>query len=245
MKRCPQCEFIYEDEETLCPMDGASLRNLTGPLPTQEMSPPRPAASAKARANSHGRGLTLIVGGLVLATALFVFYRNSLKRMLFPTNLQQTERYNYNPASNDHAAPAAPAEKPTPATDSDRVDPFRQPSAVSEPAAKSEGSKKSSRAGEPGDQDPFRPPARPENNVAPTPLATPSPRLAQPRANTNSAAPDSVSVTAKPNVGTLPPRTSAAAELQTKPANTNQKQDSKVKSFFKKTGRVLKKPFEQ
>ena len=25
MKRCPQCEFIYEDEQTMCDMDGAVL----------------------------------------------------------------------------------------------------------------------------------------------------------------------------------------------------------------------------
>ena len=25
MKRCPQCEFIYEDEQTMCDMDGAML----------------------------------------------------------------------------------------------------------------------------------------------------------------------------------------------------------------------------
>lgn len=49
MKRCPQCEFIYEDEQSLCDMDGVLLvfdsRNLpnshalapvSGPMPKQQ-----------------------------------------------------------------------------------------------------------------------------------------------------------------------------------------------------------------
>lgn len=239
MKRCPQCDFIYEDDEALCPMDGASLGHLTGPLTSQETVSPRTAATS----NSHGRGLTLVVGGLVLAAALLLFYHNGLKRMLFPANPQQSERYNFNPASGDRTTSGAPAQNASPADMSD-TDPFRQPSSITQPDAKSEVPKRAPRVGQADDPDPFGNSDRPINGSAPTPLPTASPRLPQPRANTGTVSPDPVFVPPKPNVTSSQTRPSPATKLQTKSSNTNQ-QESKVKSFFKKTGRVLKKPFEQ
>ena len=35
MKRCPQCEFVYEDEQTVCDMDGSELLHEALSLPLQ------------------------------------------------------------------------------------------------------------------------------------------------------------------------------------------------------------------
>jgi hypothetical protein len=62
MKRCPQCEFIYEDDQTLCDMDGILLV-----FDSQQL--PKP--------NSHPHWKTRVVPALaafVLATVLYLVY---------------------------------------------------------------------------------------------------------------------------------------------------------------------------
>jgi hypothetical protein len=41
MKRCPQCEFIYEDDQSLCDMDGALLVLDSRTLPTTKTTQKR------------------------------------------------------------------------------------------------------------------------------------------------------------------------------------------------------------
>ena len=42
MKRCPQCEFIYEDDQNCCDMDGVSLLHTQmTPAPPLHKSPKR------------------------------------------------------------------------------------------------------------------------------------------------------------------------------------------------------------
>lgn len=64
MKRCPQCEFIYEDEQSLCDMDGILLV-----FDSQQL--PKPLRST----NSSWRGrIVPAVATLVLTTVLFLVY---------------------------------------------------------------------------------------------------------------------------------------------------------------------------
>jgi hypothetical protein len=74
MKRCPQCEFVYEDEQTVCDMDGSELLNeaLSVPLPPlDEIKSEPPGVSA----NPSSRSFVMpAFAGIILATLLFVAY---------------------------------------------------------------------------------------------------------------------------------------------------------------------------
>ena len=98
MKLCPQCEFIYEDDQSLCDMDGRELVCGPGPLAFEESTSftsaqlqpsaaaalvlrPRPAAILAPGLPSglpsrwQSRSYTVAaVAGLLLAMLLFVFY---------------------------------------------------------------------------------------------------------------------------------------------------------------------------
>lgn len=69
MKRCPQCEFIYENDQSLCDMDGRELVYERGALILPENAVP-PERTAKSRWRSFA---ILPTGGVALGAALFLF----------------------------------------------------------------------------------------------------------------------------------------------------------------------------
>lgn len=72
MKRCPQCSFIYEEDQRHCDLDGAELVLDAGALPPPEVAaPPGAAAPSKAR---RRRFTVLPLAGIVLAALLFPIY---------------------------------------------------------------------------------------------------------------------------------------------------------------------------
>jgi hypothetical protein len=219
MRLCPVCDFIYEDDEKLCAMDGTGLVNHSGPLPFEESALPQAAAPA----NSHWRGATLIAAGVILAIALFVFFHNVAKRNGLqnkPKAAAQTR--NPSPAGTPNPVVAVPVETASPLT---------TPSPVLNPTpAKSDPRPRSHRARQPGENDPFR--------AVPVDIATPSPVPALPtRAKIEVPLDVFPSLPVKPN----PPRSSPTPHK----TDTNQKKESKITTFLKKAGRLLKKPFEQ
>jgi hypothetical protein len=64
MKRCPQCEFIYEDDQTLCDMDGILLV-----FDSQNL--PKPRSTRKSHRRSR---IVPLVAMLVLTTVLSLVY---------------------------------------------------------------------------------------------------------------------------------------------------------------------------
>lgn len=98
MKRCPHCEFIYEDDQSLCDMDGILLV-----FDSQKL--PRPAAVAK----SHWRSrLIPAAAALVLTTVLFLVYYVSTR--------QTTNRATYAPTAVTDIQPTAANELPPSST---------------------------------------------------------------------------------------------------------------------------------
>ncbi|HXQ74837.1 MAG TPA: hypothetical protein VN844_30310 [Pyrinomonadaceae bacterium] len=180
MKRCPQCEFIYEDDQSLCDMDGAllvfdsrSLPNLHALAPVDLPVPVAPKA--------HWRHRTFpAMAALILATVLSLVYFVSTQRGVSPTAPVNVPSVTL-PASNLVAPTAAnPTPEPPPATEESGA----------APATKKE--------------------TKPEKSaIQPAPKAT-----------------------------------SKTTPTQPKPAQETKKNDSKVGSILKKTGRILKKPFK-
>jgi hypothetical protein len=71
MKRCPQCEFIYEDDQSLCDMDGKLLV-------FDSLNLPKPKASTKSKWRNR---IVPAVATLVLATVfLLVYYVSTHQR---------------------------------------------------------------------------------------------------------------------------------------------------------------------
>lgn len=220
MRRCPVCDFIYEDDERLCAMDGTGLVNHTGPLPFEESALQQSATPA----NSHWRGSTLIAAGIILAIALFVFFHSVARRNVLQNNPKAAaQTRNPSQAATPNPVVAVPVETATPIT---------TPSPAFNPTpGKIDGRPRSHRARQRNDNDVFG--AAVETA---TPLPKPAPSLPI-RAKIEVPSDVFLSSPVKPNL----PRSSPTPQA----TNTNQKKESKVRSFLKKAGRLLKKPFEQ
>jgi len=183
MKRCPQCEFIYEDDQSLCDMDGALLVFDSRSLPNLHALAPVDMPAVPVAAKAHWRHRTFpAMAALILATVLSLVYFVSTQRGTAPTAPVSVPSVTL-PASN-LVAPAAA--NPTP-------EPPQATEASAAPATKEE--------------------PKPETTKAPT---TPPGKKA----------------------------TSKTSTTQPKPAQETKKDDSKVGSILKKTGRILKKPFK-
>ena len=68
MKRCPQCEFIYEDDQSLCDMDGFLLVFDSQVLP-------KPKTPRKVSATPQWRSdVVTAMAALVLATVSLIWF---------------------------------------------------------------------------------------------------------------------------------------------------------------------------
>ena len=131
MKRCPQCEFIYEDDQSLCDMDGFLLVFDAQVLP-------KPKTPRKVSATPQWRSRVVpVMAALVLATVLYLVYFVSTNQQPAsrtypasvgtstqpPSNVSQPAR---DSVVNDSQPPAtaaetkAPAPAPTPAVTTTR-----------------------------------------------------------------------------------------------------------------------------
>jgi outer membrane biosynthesis protein TonB len=174
MKRCPQCEFIYEDDQSLCDMDGVLLVLDTRKLPNLHALTTVPVKARQRRNRAVPAFATLILA-LVLGTVYYV----STRRNTLPT-----------------------AEAPASITSTSNPGPEANPTPKAQPSEESKH-------------------AQPVESKQPPPVeAKPAPAK-------------------KPAV-----KTSSVSVSQPKPSPEPKKDESKVGSLLKKTGRILKKPFK-
>ena len=75
MKLCPQCDFIYEDDQLFCDMDGKELVHNSAPIATVQSAgrPTRITVNIPPKAQSR-RSPALIVAGVALTLLLSVVY---------------------------------------------------------------------------------------------------------------------------------------------------------------------------
>src|ERR1700730_296664 len=162
MRRCPGCDFIYEDDETLCAMDGIGLVNHSGPLPFEESALPQSAAPT----NSHGHGLTLIAASIILVIALFSYFHNVAKRNVLQSSPQGAAK-THNPSQPGDQNPfvVIPVETASPLITT-------SPALTSTPA-KPDAPRKIYRTRRSHEHDPFRAPVETAIPL-PRPLPTPT-----------------------------------------------------------------------
>lgn len=181
MKRCPQCEFIYEDDQSLCDMDGVLLVFDSRSLPNLHALAPVEAPAAASRAHWRHRTFPAIAA-LILATVFSLVYFVSTQR----------------PAASPESISIPP---------------------VTAPASN------------------LVAPVEPEPTPAP-PATEASSVPATDREETKSE--DTKSTATQP----AKKPTSKTSTTQRQSAEEPKKDDSKVGSILKKTGRILKKPFK-
>jgi hypothetical protein len=187
MKRCPQCEFIYEDDQSLCDMDGVLLvfdsRTLPNLHALATVSAPLPEKGPR-RSRMVPAFATLILMLAVASIYYFSNMRNAAPPDLTPVSAASTT------AEAPAVVPPAPAEDP---------------------------------------------------NQLQAPATEPTPEAS---AETPAEAPkETREIHASPATKPAPARNVTAA----KPTSTKRapkKEDSKVESILKKTGKILKKPFK-
>jgi hypothetical protein len=224
MKRCPQCEFIYEDNQTVCDMDGQSLLHdhaLSAIQPPSSPGKPAKRSSLGGVALPAGAGLLLAVAIFIGSTASPSALQTKTEGATAQTATQQLEASA--PPQNDlslQSTGSISAVEPVPLESSEPV-----PAANPEPNALD----KTVHAHIRKTEERF-PIAR---SVPPLPRLRPLPRLPEVRP-----------LETKPG-STMTGRTSqrSAQPKESNSAGTGKK-DSKLGSFLKKTGRVLSKPFK-
>jgi len=199
MKRCPQCEFIYEDDQSLCDMDGALLVFDTRTLPNLHALA---TVDVPVTARAHWRHRTFpAMAALILATVLSLVYFVSTQRTApISAPLPQaplTGAATTSAPSNNSAAPISDANQ-TPSPAAPEADSATVPAKDNSTPAKEENK-----------SEPVRTNSKPTNT---------------PPAATKQA-------------------TARSTTTQRKPEEPK-KDDSKVGSILKKTGRLLKKPFK-
>ncbi len=180
MKRCPVCEFLYEDDQSLCDMDGMALVIQKGPLPFERNASSHRDSPAN---RSLWRILTLAIVSSILGVILFLDYHNLRDRRPVPNNELASTQKEVLPATVSHVI-------------------------VEEEAAPT-------------------PEASPSPSPTPSPSVSPAPSTVKPRSSHRSS---------------LAPK--ETKKNASKTSNANHRNDSKVTSFLKNTGRLLKKPFK-
>lgn len=203
MKRCPQCEFIYEDEQSLCDMDGAELAYESRPFPDEDRTPMR----------SRWRAVVLIVVvGFVLGAVVMVVNRAPKRSLGAKPEMPVIE-----PARNIQEGESPAAVQPAPSTPTPEKNAHRR--ITWDPTA--------GKVGKPEPETTSKPSATPPT-AAPSKVV-PATRPSDARPAGQQSAPPPASQTSRPG-----------SDRQ-KPADQNKK-NSKVTSFLKKTGRILKRP---
>lgn len=189
MKRCPQCEFIYEDDQSLCDMDGALLVFDSRTLPNLHALAPVEVPLEAHRA-AHWRHRTFpAMAALILASVLSLVYFVS------------TQRTVRGPVPMSGPAVNAPLMNPAAPSDLNQTPPAVEANGAAVVEA-------------------------PKEEIKPD---------------------DNVKASAPPAVAPAPAKKASAKTAnitQPKPPDESKKDDSKVGSILKKTGRILKKPFK-
>ena len=116
MKRCPQCDFAYEDDQSLCDMDGSALVYATRELPLISENaampvPAPPAPLAKSRRRRYG---VLPLAGVFLGTALSLAAYVVTHRTVPQDTKHAPVSVTAAPQPAPPAAPPTPAPTPTP-----------------------------------------------------------------------------------------------------------------------------------
>lgn len=183
MKRCPECDFIYENDQRFCDMDGRELPSAPRPLlPTGVMVAKPPARLVKSQ---RRRLVVRVAAALILGAVLFLAFYGFMHRIPAQNIVFSSAKV----LASSTAPNAVLATRSSALTERNTLSPME----TSDVSVDDVPTLHSARAKSIAPR--YRPPVR---------------RRQAPKSDANQA---------------------------------NHKKESKVGSFFRKTGRLLKKPF--
>ena len=122
MKQCPQCEFIYDDDQDLCDMDGEVLSYWSGVLPDPQIFPPPPRPARHRRLKLPALLISGVILGTVLPTGYYVHTRQTVTGQAEHAPAGAIE----GPQPETTPAPEAPAPAPDPSPESPPTTKVRQ-----------------------------------------------------------------------------------------------------------------------
>jgi hypothetical protein len=116
MKRCPKCEFIYEDEQSLCDMDGVLLVLDSRTLPNHQALQTLPATARTApKRNRAVPAFATLILALVLGMVYYVStQRKATQNTYTPTQPSAASTSISVPPVNPTPEPQPSAEEPKP-----------------------------------------------------------------------------------------------------------------------------------
>jgi hypothetical protein len=196
VKRCPQCDFIYEDDQRLCDMDEAELVHDPRPLPEDPSRLSAKPVIVPPRRSRKSLSIAVIFGCVLLFSGAYIFKR----RTVLPKST--TSSSSLIADSQPKPVPPIVAAKPAPASSLSPANTTKQ----------SINTEKVNASHIPDRASPTSPPSRARSRVE------------------NKSRPEGTSTQREPR-----PR---------KSENSNTKNESRIGSILKKTGRILKKPFK-
>jgi hypothetical protein len=238
MKLCPQCEFIYEDEQKVCDMDGEALVYDTrlGVVPGTV-----PAIASATRTKLRLTVVVVpVVAGLALSAFLSVAYYASSP--LFKADIPSRSRNPEAPATSLYQPIAPPLEKSSPPP---LTEPSQSPTnAAAASASVSIGADELTE--------------KPESQSARSHAAAQATKATDNRLTIARRLPPLRQLSPLPELPPLKrlpaakPESRAAGSrtrpravvVDVKPVPGNAGKQSGVKGFLKKTARILKKPFQ-
>lgn len=186
MKRCPECDFIYENDQRHCDMDGRELFYAPKPLLTTGGVASEP--TARLVKSQRRRFAVRVAAAIILGAVLFVAFYGFMHRI-------PAEEITYSSAKVIARSPAAP-----------NLVPGLPPVALTEQVS----------------------PSLTETSHAPV-------RSVRAKQGTTPA---------KPTAARFRTPTPKRREVRSDLNKANHESESKVGSFLKKTGRLLKRPFK-
>jgi len=235
MKRCPECEFLYFDQQDRCDIDGTRLR-FTTKLPTLP-------AEAGQKKSLRGTLTIALLATIILGIVLFIFYPPKLHSST-PSPAAEVKRAKVLDANtNSHLPLSLDA----------NTDSHLSSSEASQPRTSTPSPKSAV-----GVRDPFaRMETRTEKSVRASAATKPNVTISGPANRSIEAKPSMNQVTTVNQASPMSQKPStpsnsisgpsarpvAAATATPKPVTQNSNKDSKFNSMLKKAGRILKKPF--
>ena len=232
MKRCPECQFLYENETNNCDMDGTPLR-YTVALP---MLP----GLAK---SIWDKWTIALLSAVILGTVFVILYRATPRAYTSssPARVNSTSQEMSKPNQNE---PVSETETLSDSSETEQTADAAEDTGSSESQSAATAKLKKLKRSVTLADDPEPIPAQVNHFEPPSTLSTsstavkPSVEAAAPEKSPSQTASQISSSTAAATAHPRPPD-----NYSSKPATENQKKESGLKSFFKKAGKAIKKPF--
>ena len=112
MKRCPKCEFIYEDDQSLCDMDGVLLVLDSRKLPNHEALQTVPPTKTTPKRNRAVPAFATVILALILGLVYYVSVHRKATQNIYTPPAPSAASTTTNPVPAEVSVNPAPEAQP-------------------------------------------------------------------------------------------------------------------------------------